>query len=223
VLPVVEEFNQLLHAWRQHQERSRNAVGNLAHALKTPLQVIMRFGEARNEPVILEQSRHMQHLIEQELKRARITGRAAVGRHFRPREDLGALAETLSTLYHQKALHIGLEVESPETLYLDQGDMLELVGNLLDNAAKWAEKEVRLHLDVDGNLAVVVEDDGPGIDPHRRKRLLDRGSRLDENRPGHGLGLAIVRDIVALYGGSLELDDSPSLGGLRVRVTLPLE
>jgi len=223
VLPVVEEFNQLLHAWRQHQERSRNAVGNLAHALKTPLQVIMRFGEARNEPVILEQSRHMQHLIEQELKRARITGRAAVGRHFRPREDLGALAETLNTLYHQKALHIGLEVESPETLYLDQGDMLELVGNLLDNAAKWAEKEVRLRLDVDGNLAVVVEDDGPGIDPHRRKQLLDRGSRLDENRPGHGLGLAIVRDIVALYGGSLELDDSPSLGGLRVRVTLPLE
>ncbi len=223
VLPVVTEFNRLLGAWRQHQERSRNAVGNLAHALKTPLQVIMRRGEALGDGQVQEQSRRMQYLVERELKRARITGRAAAGRLFRPGEDLKALVETLETLYHHKALRWSLEVETPEVLRLDQGDLLELSGNLLDNAAKWADSRVRLHLAAEERRVILtVEDDGPGIGEAERARLLDRGSRLDENRPGHGLGLAIVRDIVELYGGGIRLDRSPALGGLRVRVHLPL-
>ncbi len=224
VLPVVQEFNRLLQSWRQHRERSRNAVGNLAHALKTPLQLILGRGGKQNDPFIEEQAQRMQRLIEHELKRARITGKAVVGRHFSPREDLEALVETMNALYHQKALWFETGIDAPERVQLDQNDLLELAGNLLDNAAKWARKRVRLGLEVrEGSLRLVIEDDGPGLDEAQQKDLLERGSRLDERRPGHGLGLAIVGDIVALYEGQIELGKSAALGGLRVTVELPLE
>ena len=223
VLPVVQEFNQLLQAWRAHQERSRNAVGNLAHALKTPLQLILAEGARQGGGTVVEQARRMQGLIEQELKRARLTGRAAVGRHFSPQEDLDALVDTMATLYHRKALQIETDIQAPPRLHLDQGDLMELAGNLLDNAAKWARERLRIELRSDGReLELVIEDDGPGIDESQRQGLLERGSRLDEKRPGHGLGLAIVSDIVALYEGSIRLGESSRLGGLRVEVALPL-
>ncbi len=224
VRPVVQEFNQLLQAWKQHRERSRNAVGNLAHALKTPLQLILARARQREEPEVEKQARRMQELIEQELKRARLTGRAAVGRHFSPRKDLEALADTMATLYHHKALHMETRIEAPERLQLDQSDLMELLGNLLDNAAKWARQHLRLELQADARqLQMVIEDDGPGIHADQRQPLLQRGSRLDENQPGHGLGLAIVGDIVTLYDGRIEMGTSAALGGLRVVVTLPLE
>ncbi|WJW74307.1 sensor histidine kinase [Thiohalobacter sp. IOR34] len=222
VLPLVEELNQLLEAWKQQQARSHNALGNLAHALKAPLQLILRYGEANQDARIVEQARRMQQLIEQELKRARISGKATGGQHFQPQQDIGDLVDTIRTLYHHKALEIESRIEAPASLPLAQNDMLELLGNLLDNAAKWAERKIRIGLYSNGSLSLTVEDDGPGIDPALHEELLARGSRLDENRPGHGLGLAIVRDIVELYGGSLALDRSPGLNGLRVRVTLPL-
>ncbi len=223
VLPVVNEFNQLLAAWRQHQARSRNALGNLAHALKTPLQLILRRGEALGDETVQLQSRRMQQLVERELKRARITGRGGAGRVFRPREDIEALVETLKTLYHHKALRWRVAVETPDALRLDQSDMLELAGNLLDNAAKWAQGQVSLRLEADeAALRLVVEDDGPGVDGETLEACLGRGGRLDENRPGHGLGLAIVRDIVTLYDGTIRFNRAPALGGLRVAVVLPL-
>jgi len=101
--------------------------------------------------------------------------------------------------------------------------MIELLGNLLDNACKWATSAVRLDLAVDGALRIRVEDDGPGLDGVETEAMLERGTRLDETRSGHGLGLAIVRDIVALYGGRLALERSAALGGLSVEVTLPTE
>ena len=224
VLPIVSEFNQLLEAWRRHRERLRNAVGNLAHALKTPLQLILRHGEQGGDPQVVEQARRMQGLIEQELKRARLTGRTLVGHHFRPREDLTALVETIETLYHHKALKVTARIDAPDCLPLDQNDMLELLGNLLDNAAKWAETRIDLRLWVaDGRLHLELEDDGPGIDEGQQARLLERGIRLDENHPGHGLGLAIVGDILDLYGGRITLGRSRALGGLQVAVNLPLE
>jgi signal transduction histidine kinase len=104
---------------------------------------------------------------------------------------------------------------------LDEEDMIELLGNLLDNACKWATSQVRLHLAADGALRIRVEDDGPGLDDDTAEAMLARGARLDESRDGHGLGLSIVKDIVALYGGRLLLERSPELGGLSVEVSLP--
>ncbi|WP_457676328.1 sensor histidine kinase [Thiolapillus sp.] len=222
VLPMVTEFNKLLDAWKQHQERSRNAVGNLAHALKAPLSLISRQGEKTGDQSLQQQAQTMQQLVERELKRARITGRAVVGKHFRPKEDLVDIVDTVQALHHQKPLEIDLEVNAPESLAVDQNDMLEMAGNLLDNAAKWAGRRIRVCLVVDDGLSFVVEDDGPGIAPDRRAALLARGQKLDENQPGHGLGLAIVNDIARQYGGELCLDRSTELGGLKVRVTLPL-
>ncbi|WP_419603572.1 sensor histidine kinase [Thiolapillus sp.] len=222
VRPLVQEFNQLLQAWKQHQERSRNAVGNLAHALKAPLNLIYRHGEKQGETVLTEQAQQMQQLIERELKRARITGRAAIGQHFCPEQDLHDLAETVKALHHRKPLQIDLDIDAPQCIALDQNDMLELAGNLLDNAAKWAQHRIRLQLKTNSELFLSLEDDGPGIDPELREALLARGQRLDENQPGHGLGLAIVNDITGLYGGTMQLDESSDFKGLRVTIILPL-
>ncbi len=223
VLPLVEELNQLLNAWRQHQARSRNAVGNLAHALKTPLQLVLSHAQREGCAAVQSQAREMQQLIERELKRARLTGRAAVGQHFSPERDLGALVDTMSRLHGQKGLTIRTHIEAPERLQLDQSDFMELSGNLLDNAAKWAESRVNLEFVADHQkLCLTIEDDGPGIEVHHRQALLERGNRADENRPGHGLGLAIVNEIVHLYQGRIRLEESPALGGLRVVVELPL-
>jgi signal transduction histidine kinase len=223
VRPVVKEFNQLLQTWKQHHERAHNAVGNLAHALKTPLQLILSESRKQKAPAIEAQGKRMQSLIERELKRARITGRSMAGRHFSPKTDLEALMETMAVLHQHKGLQFTTSIDAPDRLPLDQNDLMELAGNLLDNAAKWAQTRVRTQLKTSGNrVTLVIEDDGPGIDANQRPGLLERGNRLDENRPGHGLGLAIVNDIVTLYQGEIELDTSPELAGLRVVVTLPL-
>jgi signal transduction histidine kinase len=221
VLPVVREFNQILDTWKEHQERSRNAVGNLAHALKAPLSLIARQGERNGDSQLRQQAQTMRQLVERELKRARITGRAVAGKHFRPEEDLADIVDTVRTLHHQKALEFELEVDASESLAMDQNDMLEMAGNLLDNAAKWANQKIHVRLLAGDELVLTVEDDGPGIASEQREILLARGQKLDENQPGHGLGLAIVNDIVRQYGGELRLEDSPRLGGLRAVVVLP--
>jgi len=222
VHPLVSEFNQLITAWSAHLERSRNAVGNLAHALKTPLQLIIQQGADQNDDTLAEQAKRMRQLIERELHRARIAGRAAPARHFHPAADSRDLVDTLKTLHRDKALEIDTDVRAPAQLPLDQADMLELLGNLLDNAAKWARSRITLTVSAGENLLVCVEDDGPGIPPAAAKALTERGVRLDERAPGHGLGLAIVADIVAHYGGSLTIDRSSRLGGMRVMASLPL-
>ena len=143
------------------------------------------------------------------------------GKHFRPEEDLADIVDTVQALYRQKALEFDLEVDASESLAVDQNDMLEMAGNLLDNAAKWAAHRVHTQLRAGNELVLTVEDDGPGIAPEQRETLLARGQKLDENQPGHGLRLAIVNDIVRQYGGELRLEDSPRLGGLRALLLPP--
>ena len=131
------------------------------------------------------------------------------------------LVTTLERAHH-RSLQVTVEGDQLTALPLERDDMLEVLGNLLDNAFKWAKSHIRLTLDQgDGQLCLCVEDDGPGIAPERRQQVLQRGQRLDERTPGDGLGLAIVSDTVAAYGGDLSLGESP-LGGLQVVVRLPL-
>jgi len=223
VRPLVEEFNQLLDAWREHQARSRNALGNLAHAIKTPLQLILRQAAANGDDQLQEMADRIQQRLEQELRRARIIGPAGAGQHFRPHDDLQDLIATIQTLHRDRDLQIDLNIDAPDALPLEQADLLELLGNLLDNAAKWAQHRIRLDFWLERNtLHISLEDDGPGIPPEERTQILARGHRLDENMPGHGLGLTIASEIVTCYHGRLELDQSSELGGLRVSITLPL-
>lgn len=232
IRPLVHEFNRLLQLMSERVQRSRNALGNLAHALKGPLTLISSELQRRGGPGdgaggrhdgAIAQTERIRQLIERELRRARIAGGGLPGRQFDAAEDVPALIETVRRLHPERALRFET-VELPEqAVAVDREDALELLGNLLDNAGKWARERVRLGVRAGHQLDITVEDDGPGVSAEQIERLTERGARLDETRAGHGMGLAIVQDIVKVYAGALRIDRSPTLGGLRVRVELGLE
>lgn len=222
VRPLVREFNHLVTAWHGHLQRSRNAVGNLAHALKSPLQLLMQRGREKGDASVTEQASRMHQLVERELRRARLAGSATAAHLFTPERDIEDLVATLKALYRAKKLDIETEISTPASLPFDQEDMLELIGNLLDNAAKWTRRRILLSVTAaDNRLRIGVEDDGPGAEPDVTAGLLARGTRLDEQVPGHGLGLAIANDIVRLYHGRIALGRSTALGGFSAMVDLP--
>ena len=225
--PLVAQVNHLLSHTEDTLKRSRNALGNLGHALKTPLAVLVSLSEReelRDQPelqaTLREQLAQIRQRLERELGRARLAGEALPGAHFDCAAELPGLFSTLGMI-HSHGLKLEWQAEPGLCLPWDREDLLELLGNLLDNACKWADAEVRLNLVQEGEgYRLWVDDDGPGIAPERREAVLGRGTRLDEQVAGHGLGLGIVRDMVEAWGGSLSLEDSP-LGGLRVAISLP--
>jgi signal transduction histidine kinase len=226
--PLVSEVNRLLGLMNQRLLRSRNALGNLAHALKTPLTVISQLVSEKNpnkasvSTELRVQTEMIQRIVERELKRAKLAGDAAPGARFDANAELPPLLDALTRIHRDRHLQFESRI-SPALRYPgDREDLLELFGNLLDNACKWAHSRVRLTVTPDDGLRFTVEDDGPGCPPDTLTDLTRRGVRLDESTAGHGLGLAIASDIVAQYGGTLNFDPSPELGGLRVRVDLPL-
>ena len=221
--PLIDEINRLLQFTRQSLLRSRHALGNLGHALKTPLAVLISLAD-RAEPelkvALQTQLTQMQQRIGRELGRARTAGDVVPGVWFQPRQDLPLLIESLRRAH---ARDLAVRWQAPEAaLPFERDDMLELLGNLLDNACKWARTGIALELMLQPQVLIVtVADDGPGIAAAQREQVLARGSRLDEHTAGHGLGLGIVSDIVAAYRGELVLGQSAP-GGLLVTVTLPL-
>ena len=222
IAPLVADFNQLLTGWRGYLARSRHAAGNLAHALKTPLSLIMQQSRKHGDTYLVKQAERMHGLIDRELNRARIAGSALAGRRFRPAADITELADVIRQLHRDRQLDLQLALDAEDQLPLDQQDMLELTGNLLENAAKWARHRIRLALETGEVMRLVIEDDGPGINRDSRLSILTRGTRLDESEEGHGIGLSIVQEITELYGGTIDLGESDELGGLRVTVELPL-
>ena len=225
--PLVAQINHLLNHTEETLKRSRNALGNLGHALKTPLAVLVSLAsreELKRIPdlhdSLNQQLKQIEQRIARELGRAKLAGEVLPGAHFDCANELPSLFATL-TMIHGR--HLQLDWRAPGQLRLpwDREDVLELLGNVLDNACKWADSRVQLSVssDVDG-YRLCIDDDGPGIKPERRQEVLSRGSRLDEQVAGHGLGLGIVRDIVDAWGGTLELSNS-ALGGLCVQINLP--
>jgi signal transduction histidine kinase len=225
--PLVAQVNHLLVHTEDSLKRSRNALGNLGHALKTPLAVLFSataspqldaYPGLRN--VLRDQLQQIQHRLARELNRARLAGDALPGAHFDCDAELEGLFATLRMI-HGDPIELRMRVSPGLSLPWDREDVLELLGNLLDNACKWADSEVLLTVDRhDGTVCVLIDDDGPGIPESRREEVFSRGARLDEQITGHGLGLGIVRDIVQAWGGTLQLLVSP-LGGLQVRINLP--
>ena len=225
--PLVGQVNHLLHHTEETLKRSRHALGNLGHALKTPLAVLVSLAnreELRGQPelraTLREQLEQIEQRLARELGRARLAGEALPGAHFDCGVELPALCATLRQIHP----HVDIDWQSPPDLRLpwDREDLLEALGNLLDNACKWADSAVRVSAGADAaGYWLCVEDDGPGIAPEQRDAAVARGNRLDEQVAGHGLGLAIVRDIAQACGGSLSLEDSATLGGLCARLRLP--
>jgi signal transduction histidine kinase len=225
--PLVEEINRLLQLLGQRNERSRNALGNLAHALKGPLNLLGRYfdrlpsqqhtpeGEAAQA-----QAERIRLLIERELKRARMAGLGIPSQRFDPFLDLQDLIAAVAQVHQERPLSVERRVAPNLTRFGDREDMFELLGNLLDNAYKWANREVRVSLTGEAEITMSVEDDGKGLTDEDLHRLAQRGSRLDESVEGHGLGLSIALDIAKLYGGAIAFDRSPELGGLRACVVI---
>ncbi|MFA9461165.1 ATP-binding protein [Thiohalorhabdus sp. Cl-TMA] len=227
VRPLATEINRLVEVMRNRLERSRNAVGNLAHALKTPLTRLTQLGDdpkVRSDPDLhehlLEPSRTIGELIDRELKRARLAG-GSPGQRFVADREIPRLIRALEGIHAERGVTIEARIPPGKSYHGDREDLLELFGNLLDNACKWAQSRVVLQVKEEPGLHFTVADDGPGIPEEARPRLTERGVRLDESTTGHGLGLAIVQDIVTAYDGTLAFTASEELGGLAIRVTLP--
>ncbi|TDV61258.1 sensor histidine kinase [Pseudomonas sp. LP_7_YM] len=225
--PLVAQINHLLAHTENSLKRSRNALGNLGHALKTPLAVLLSLAEGQTldqhpqlRATLREQLQQIQQRLERELNRARLSGDALPGARLDCDAELPGLFSTLRMIHGE---HLQLSNRAAPGLILpwDREDLLELLGNLLDNACKWADSLVCLSVtQPPGGYCLLIEDDGPGIPEGQRAEVLGRGSRLDEQVTGHGLGLGIVKDIVAAWGGKIQLLDS-ALGGLQVRIDLP--
>lgn len=227
--PLVEQFNHLLELFQQRLEHSRKGLGNLSHALKGPINLLQQqidSDEMAPHPELKTamdlQLTRVRQLMEREMKRARLAGSGISGGRFYAAREMPSLVRVLRQIYHEKALLIDCRVPEAGALSVDREDMLELLGNLLDNACKWADGKVRCSIEQGKAVVIQVEDDGPGVSPEALTRLAERGVRIDESVDGHGLGLAIAKDMVKLYGGEMTFELSPELGGLQVRVSLPL-
>jgi signal transduction histidine kinase len=224
--PLAAELNALMAHTQEVVERQRTHVGNLAHALKTPLSVMMAEAHARPGPlaeVVERQAGTMSAQVDHHLRRARAAARAqGPGERTPLAPVLDELARTLERIFQDKVSEI--EWTCPEDLIFlgERQDLLEIAGNVMENACKWSRSFVRVRGEPNGarQLRLVVEDDGPGLEPEMRTEVLRRGTRLDERTPGSGLGLSIVDELVRAYGGSVSLGGS-DLGGLGVVVELP--
>ena len=224
VQPMVDELNALLAHNEKQAEEARLHAGNLAHALKTPLTVLVNSATGSDSDLantVRREAATMQRQVEHHLARARAVGRrGAAQARANVRESVDSVSRAVGLLYP----NVRLDAAGDRTLVarLERQDLDELIGNLLENAAKYGGGSVFVTIQRDGNMAeILVEDDGAGISPADRERVIDRGVRLDSGKPGTGLGLAIVRDVAEIYGGSIALEESEDLGGLLVRLRLP--
>jgi len=231
IAPLARETNALIESNREIVERARTHVGNLAHALKTPLSVMLNEATTRaDDPLaakVTEQINIMRDQVTRHLERARIAARTAVmGTITDVVPVINALARTMEKTHHDKNLAIALDLPAEASCRAERGDIEEMVGNLVDNACKWSNGRVAIEVGHEQPapgkkvVRIVVDDDGPGLTPAERAQVARRGKRLDESKPGSGLGLSIVLELATLYNGSLNLGSAP-IGGLRAELTLP--
>jgi signal transduction histidine kinase len=233
IAPLARETNALIDANREIVERARTHVGNLAHAIKTPLSVIVNEASAHGgDPFaskVLEQTDLMRDQVAHHLERARIAARLTVINTITDvAPTIEALRRTMEKIHRDRSVAIELEADAQAKFHGERQDLEEMVGNLVDNACKWAASRVLIEVLVERPaepgtgpvLRIVVDDDGKGLPEAERAKASRRGQRLDESKPGSGLGLSIVVDLAALYGGSLSLGDAP-IGGLRAELVLP--
>ncbi len=233
IAPLARETNALIDANRKIVERARTHVGNLAHAIKTPLSVIVNEASAHGaDPFahkVLEQADVMRDQVAHHLERARIAARVTIiGTVTEVAPALEALRRTMEKIHRDRGIAIEVKADSHARFRGERQDLEEMAGNLVDNACKWAVSRVFIEVLVERPvepgaapmLRIIVDDDGRGLSEAERAQVSRRGQRLDESKPGSGLGLSIVVDLAGLYGGSLTLGSAP-IGGLRAELVLP--
>lgn len=230
VAPLVDELNGLIEHNETQAEEARRHAGNLAHALKTPLTVIMNAATARMKAeggddlgdTVIRESATMRRQVDHHLARARAVGRRG---HAHSRAEVWPSLEAVERAVGRLYPHVRIDADGDKSLsvHVERQDLDEMLGNLIENAAKYGGGSVFVTVVRAAELVEFqIEDDGAGIPEAERAHIFDRGARLDTGKPGTGLGLAIVRDVAEIYGGSVVLDESEDLGGLMVRLRLPL-
>ncbi|MBJ6120298.1 sensor histidine kinase [Sphingomonas mollis] len=224
VQPMVEELNALIEHNERQAEEARRHAGNLAHALKTPLTVIMNAATAQADDLadtVIREARTMRRQVDHHLARARAVGRRGSAHS---RAEVWPSVESVERAVARLYRHVRIDVAGPKDLsvHVERQDLDEMLGNLIENAAKYGGGSVFVTVVAEaGFVELLVEDDGTGIPEEDRIRIFDRGVRLDTGKPGTGLGLAIVRDVAEIYEGTVSLEESEDLGGLMVRLRLP--
>ncbi|QGW76391.1 HAMP domain-containing protein [Pseudomonas alkylphenolica] len=231
LLRLTGSLNRLLRSEREQRQRYRDSLGDLAHSLKTPLAVLQGVSESmgqrredREQARILQsQIERMSQQIDYQLQRASLRKSGLVRHQVALQPLLESLCSTLAKVYRDKQVKISLDIPEHAVVPMEQGALLELLGNLLENAYRLCLSQVHISLrSGPSEVELCVEDDGPGVPPDQRERILQRGERLDRQNPGQGIGLAVVKDIIESYDASLTLDDSP-LGGAAFRIRFSLD
>ncbi|SHM96577.1 two-component system, OmpR family, sensor histidine kinase PhoQ [Pseudomonas asturiensis] len=226
LLRLTDSLNRLLRSEREQRARYRDSLGDLAHSLKTPLAVLQGVSEnIAKRPEDVEQARVLQSQIERmsqqigyQLQRASLRKSGLVRHHVMLRPVVESLCNTLDKVYRDKRVKVTLDLSAHCQVHMEEGALLEMLGNLLENAYRLCLSEVRVSFTESASGdELCIEDDGPGVPQHQRARILERGERLDRQNPGQGIGLAVVKDIIESYSARLTLDDS-SLGGAAFRI-----
>jgi two-component system sensor histidine kinase PhoQ len=223
---LTENINTLLDHEKSRRERYKNSLADLAHSLKTPLAVLRgEFdGETKASDIRItahEQLNRISDLVDYQLQRASTEGQSSLQAPVSLGQVINKILHSLDKVYREKKIHHQFEMEQDIFVHADEGDMYELLGNLLDNAYKYCTNRVHILVYWHNNtLEIIVDDNGNGVPQHEQDTIIKRGKRIDTEVDGHGLGLAIASDIVAAYQGTLLLKDSP-LGGARFIIELP--
>lgn len=228
VAPLVQDLNAMIGSNSEMLRRARTQAGTLAHSLKTSLAVLLdeaqqlkATGQSDSAAIVEAQCLKMQRQIDYEMARARAAARGTLGLACAVKETMADVVSALAQLNRRRGIEIQLDAPEDLTVACDPQDFSEIIGNLADNAAKWARSTVRLSAGLSGGLVILsIEDDGPGIPEKDRETVFTLGARLDESTAGFGLGLAVTRELVTHYGGRVWIETSP-LGGARARVELP--
>lgn len=228
LIGLTDSINTFVAFERARQERYRNTLSDLAHSLKTPLAVLRSGSEsdAARDPqlsaLVGEQVERMSQIVDYQLQRSVAAAPPTLATPIPLKASLERVIRSLQKVYQGRAIEFRLEVDEHLRVQIGEGDLLEIAGNLLDNACKWTQSRVWVGADGDAQgVRLKVEDDGPGIADAERERVLQRGARADEAVAGHGIGLAVVRDIVNAYAGDLRIGRSQRLGGACLEVWLP--
>jgi two-component system sensor histidine kinase PhoQ len=223
-------LNAFIHSERANLERYRNALADLAHSLKTPLSILRGCAESfsDNKESVKEQIFRMDEIVEYQLQRAAANGTHKSTRNVDMSAIIRKISNSLNKVYLDKNITFDLSLPELSQIYYEEGDLYEIVGNLMDNACKWCSHTVKISLILNSRknrrnftVLLIIEDDGPGIPAEKLAEILKRGVRADENIHGHGIGMAVVYELVGLMGGLLEGNKSDSLGGMKWNVYLP--
>lgn len=223
ITPLTNNLNQLLESAQQQLGRYRDALGNMAHSLKTPIAVLRGIIDSTSieqKSTASEQLDTINNIVEYQLQRAATAGRQRTHSLTEVKPIVERINKTLQKVFHEKQVNAQIDIPSGLSLQMDEGDLYELLGNLFENAFKWCRRNICFTASkANKHIQLIIEDDGSGIDKAERERILLRGQRADQGTPGHGLGMAMVSDILLLYEGSMKITESP-LGGAKIVIQL---